>query len=174
MEEQDNLSRPGGAGISTRAVEIAVALVFLLIGGVVAFDSFRIGATWGSDGPQAGYFPFYVGLIMCIASLVTLGHVLFGKAAHRDKIFVEWAQLRLVLSVLIPAALFVGGIQLFGIYIASSAYIAAFMIWLGNYGWVKSILLGIVVSVLGFLTFEIWFQVPLYKGIFDPLGFLGY
>jgi len=42
-------------------MEIAVALLFLLFGGVVSWDSYRLGASWGSDGPQAGYFPFYIG-----------------------------------------------------------------------------------------------------------------
>lgn len=172
--EEHNEATGVGAGISTRSVEIVVALIFLLIGGMVVFDSFRLGASWGVDGPQAGYFPFYVGLIICISSLITLGQALFGRAGRSGKIFVEWSQLKLVLSVLLPAAVYLVGIQLIGIYLASAVYIATFMIWLGNYNWFKSIVLGVVVSVVGFLTFEVWFQVPLYKGVFDPLSFLGY
>ena len=30
------------------------------------------------------------------------------------------------------------------------------------------------VAAIAFLTFEVWFQVPLYKGAYDPLAFLGY
>ncbi|MCK7500079.1 MAG: hypothetical protein MZW92_64435 [Comamonadaceae bacterium] len=30
---------------------------------VVIVDSRRIGAGWADDGPQAGYFPFYIGLM---------------------------------------------------------------------------------------------------------------
>lgn len=171
--EQKNES-VGGKGISTRAAEIAVALMFIVIGGVVAFDSHRIGSSWSPDGPQAGYFPFYVGLIICIASLVTLGQTLFGAASRNDRVFVEWFQLKQVLSVLAPAALFIIGIQLIGIYIAAAIYIAVFMIWLGNYGWLKSVILGLLVSIACFLMFEVWFQVPLFKGALDPLSFLGY
>lgn len=174
MEEQNESTHDSSAGISQRGVEIVVALIFLLIGTVVAIDSFRIGAAWGTEGPQAGYFPFYIGLIMCIASVVTLAQSLFGKASRSDRIFVEWSQLKLVLSVLGPAALFIIGIQLIGIYVASTIYIAIFMIWLGKYSWLKGVLLGFVISAIGFLTFEVWFQVPLYKGAFDPLSFLGY
>ncbi|MBX9810557.1 MAG: tripartite tricarboxylate transporter TctB family protein [Burkholderiales bacterium] len=174
MEEHNESTGVPGAGISTSAVEILVSLIFLLIGGIVVFDSFRLGASWSSDGPQAGYFPFYIGFIICVASLVILGQTLFGKSGRSGKVFVEWSALKQVLSVLLPAAVYVVGIQLFGIYLASAVYIAAFMIWLGNYSWFKSIALGVAVSITGFLTFEIWFQVPLYKGVFDPLGFLGY
>lgn len=174
MEEKNESAGVPGKGISNRAAEIAVAIMVLVIGGVVAFDSHRIGSGWSSDGPQAGYFPFYIGLIICIASLVTLGQSLFGAASRSDRIFVEWSQLKLVFSVLVPAALFIAGIQLIGIYVAATIYIAVFMVWLGNYGWFKSIVIGFAVSALCFVTFEVWFQVPLFKGALDPLSFLGY
>lgn len=174
MDEQNQSTPEPRAGISQRSVEIAVALIFLLIGSVVAIDSFLIGASWGTEGPQAGYFPFYIGLIICVSSVVTLFQALFGKVSRSDTTFVEWSQLKLVLSVLVPAALYIVGIQVIGIYVASTIYIAVFMIWLGKYSWLKSIVLGFVVSAIGFLTFEVWFQVPLFKGAFDPLSFLGY
>jgi hypothetical protein len=48
------------------------------------------------------------------------------------------------------------------------------MIWLGKYTWIKSVLLGIAVSIATFMMFEIWFKVPLFKGAFNPLSFIGY
>ena len=42
---------------SVRTWEVAAALAFMVFGGLVVFDSRRLGAEWGSDGPQAGYFP---------------------------------------------------------------------------------------------------------------------
>ena len=60
------------AGISTRTMEIAVALVLLAVSALVVFDSYRLGSKWGDDGPQSGYFPFYIGLLLGIASLATL------------------------------------------------------------------------------------------------------
>lgn len=172
--EKQNSGDAARTGISTRAAEIIVVLVLFTLGGLVVYDSVRLGFRWSDEGPQAGYFPFYIGLFICIASLITLAQALFGKAGRSSKIFVEWDQLKLVLSVLIPAGLFVLGIQLIGIYIAATAYIAVFMIWLGNYGWIKSLALGLAVSVTTFLMFEVWFQVPLFKGAFNPLSFTGY
>ena len=174
MEQQNETpDGAGSGGISSRGAEITVALVILFIGCVVAFDSFRLGAGWSPDGPQAGYFPFYTGVLICISGLVTLGQTLFSKMP-RGKIFVEWGALRQVLSVLLPAAVYVLGIQLVGIYVASALYIAGFMRWLGHYGWAKSIALGVIVSAVSYMMFEVWFQVQLYKGVYDLLGFLGY
>jgi putative tricarboxylic transport membrane protein len=162
------------AGISARSMEIVVAVIVFGLGALVVFDSHRLGSSWGPDGPEAGYFPFYIGLIICISSAVILGQALVGKVSRSDRVFVEWQPLRQVLAVLLPALVYVLAIQLIGMYVASVIYIAGFMVWLGSYGWVKSALLGIAVSAVAFVTFEIWFQVPLYKGVFNPLAFLGY
>jgi hypothetical protein len=75
---------------------------------------------------------------------------------------------------LIPAGLYVLGVELIGIYVSAAIYIAVFMLWLGKYSWLKSIVVGLAVSAAMFLMFEVWFQVPLYKGAYNPLGFLGY
>jgi hypothetical protein len=174
MEDNSRRSPARPDGIRTRTMEIVVALVFLFLGGLVVYDSLRLGIRWVGDGPQAGYFPFYIGAIICIASLVTLGHAIFGQTANRSKIFVEWGPLKQVLSVLIPALFFVLGIELIGIYVSSTVYIAAFMVWLGNYRWPKSLVVGVSVSVVMFFMFEVWFKVPLYKGAYNPLAFLGY
>lgn len=174
MENKQGSGDVVHTGISVRAAEIVVAVVLLGLGGLVVYDSVRLGFRWLEDGPEAGYFPFYIGLFICIASLIILGQVLFGKARGEHKVFVEWEQLKLVLSVLLPAAVFVFGIQMIGIYVASAAYIAFFMVWLGKYNWIKSVLLGIAVSVATFMMFEIWFKVPLFKGEFNPLSIIGY
>jgi hypothetical protein len=170
MSEHNPSGKPQG-GISMRAAELVVAAFLLLIGGLVVYDSARLGARWGADGPEAGYFPFYIGLLICIAAAVTAAGVLRGKSA--DRVFVEWGALRQILQVLIPAALYVLGIQLVGIYIASAVYIALFMVYLGQYSWLKGVMLGAAVSALTYAMFEVWFKVPLFKGEFDPLGLIG-
>ena len=150
MKEKQVSGEVAPTGISVRAAEIAIALFLLTLGGLIMYDSVRLGFRWAGDGPEAGYFPFYIAVFICVSSLGVLSQVLFGKASKVHKIFVEWEQLKLVLSVLVPAAVFVFGIQMIGIYVASVAYIAFFMIWLGKYGWVKSVLLGIAVSAATF------------------------
>ena len=176
MENKRHSAGVASAGISVRVAEIITAVILLGLGGLVVYDSVRLGFRWAADGPEAGYFPFYIGLFICISSLITLGQVLFAKrrGGDQDKVFVEWTQLKLVLSVLLPAAVFVLGIQLVGIYVAAAVYIAVFMIWLGKYPVIKSALLGASVSVVMFMMFEIWFKVPLFKGEFNPLSIIGY
>lgn len=164
----------GGRGVTNRAVEIAVAAIILAFGALFLYSSYRLGFRWSSDGPQSGFFPFYVSLAVVLASLVTLVRAIAAKDRKSGERFVEWEQFKRVLSVLIPAALFVVGIQLIGIYVASAIYIALFMRFIGKYGWVRSIALAIVIAVVSFMMFEVWFQVPLFKGTWNPLARIGY
>jgi hypothetical protein len=145
-----------------------VAALFFLAGAIVVFDSVRLGARWAEDGPQAGYFPFYIGLLVCISAAVNLVMALVNrKDAERD--FVELDKLKLVLAVLIPSAIYVAAISWTGIYVASAVFIAFFMRWLGKYPWWKVAAVSIGTMVAFFLIFESWFKVPLPKGPLENL-----
>ena len=160
-------------GLSTRVVEIAVALAILALGSLVVIDSYRLGSKWGSDGPESGYFPFYIGVLLCISGLGTLVQTV-SRGKTGDTVFVAWGPLKLVLVVLIPALLYVFAVHYLGLYVSSALYITAFMIGLGKYAWYKSAGVALAVSITFFLMFEVWFKVPLFKGSLDPLRFLGY
>jgi hypothetical protein len=160
-------------GVATYKVEAVVAFLIFILGITVISGSWKLGSGWTSDGPGAGYFPFYIGILLCVAGLGVMYQSLFGKKKNTD-IFVDNEQLKLVLSVFIPACVYVLAVQFLGMYVASAIYIALFMIILGKFSKVKSILTGLAVVVLFFLMFEVWFKVPLFKGMFDPLAFLGY
>jgi len=146
-----------------KSAEAAVAALFIAFGAVVIADSVRLGFRWADDGPQAGYFPFYVGLIICVAGLVNLvrGLVL---PAEKNGAFVEIGQLKLVLSVLVPTAVYAALIGWIGIYVASIVFIAYFMRRLGGYPWWKTAAVSVGNSVVFFVIFEVWFKIPLPKG----------
>jgi hypothetical protein len=165
--------KSGRTGIATHTVEALVALILLIIGVVIIVESRRLGAGWTSDGPGSGYFPFYIGLIIAVSGAGILYQALVGKKRKTEP-FVDSQQLRRVMSVLIPATAYVLAVQFLGLYVASAIYIALFMIVLGKYAWLKSVVAALVVNTIFFFMFEVWFKVPLFKGSLDPLRFLGY
>jgi Tripartite tricarboxylate transporter TctB family len=172
MSSNEQGESPDGV-VSTHVVEAVVALCVLALGGLVLFGSRALGSGWTSDGPGAGYFPFYIGLILCISAIGIFIQALFGKRRNTEP-FVDKEQLSRVLQVFIPAVIYVGAIQLLGLYVASAIYIALFMVVLGKFSWAKSVMAAVVINVVFFMMFEVWFKVPLFKGSLDPLAFLGY
>ncbi|MBE0614784.1 MAG: tripartite tricarboxylate transporter TctB family protein [Burkholderiales bacterium] len=155
------------AALSNKTAELAVAGFTFALGAIVIFDSWRIGARWAADGPQTGYFPFYVGVIICIASLVNFVHALL--ISKKNGAFVEVGQLKLVLSVLVPSSVYVVLVGFLGIYVPSIIYIAFFMRWLGKYAWWKAAFVSVGTNVFFYCVFEIWFLVPLPKGVVESL-----
>lgn len=163
---RDNQHTAGG--VSTSSVDAFVAALLILGGGIVMYDSAKLGFGWASDGPQSGYFPFYCALFVVISSVITLYKSLFGKNRDTEP-FVRRDQLKLVLSVLVPLIVFVAAIHFIGIYASSALFIAGFMAWLGKYSWKKYIPISLGVAVFFFLMFEIAFKVPLPKNAFDDM-----
>jgi len=159
------------AGTRTVLVELAVAAIIFALGALVAYDSYRLGSSWASDGPQSGYFPFYIGLFTCIC-----GAAVFAQGLLRFKtdqqVFVTSSQFKQVLVILLPSTVYVLGVQLIGIYVSSALFIALFMHLAGKYSWIRSVAVGAGVSVSAFVLFEIWFKIPLPKGPLESL--LGY
>jgi hypothetical protein len=155
------------------SVDAVVAALLTIAGMVVMYEARRLGASWTSDGPGPGYFPFYVGAMLSIGGIGILYQALLSKNADHAT-FVDKEQFKRVLSVLLPTVAYAGAIMLLGQYVASAVFIAMFMVWLGKYSPVKSALLGIAVSAFFFVMFEVWFKVPLYKGALNLLSFTGY
>jgi len=173
MSEHQNNSNQDSV-ISVRAMDIITSILFLVLGVVVMVGSVKLGASWGSDGPEAGYFPFYISLIFMLSSTVTLYQAVIVDRKQKPVSFVDKESFKQVMAVLLPAIVFVLGVQLIGIYVSSVLYIAIFMVWLGKYPIWKAIVVSLGVSVALYLMFEFWFQVPLPHGSwFNPLEFVG-
>jgi hypothetical protein len=157
--------------VSHRAMELLVSGLFIAVSCLVMYDNWRIGARWGEDGPQAGYFPFYVGVIMFVASVTTFGTHLMARHEGSES-FVERSQLVQVLQVFLPTVVYVILIVFLGLYVPSAIFIAFFMWWLGKYPLWKIVPIAILIPVALFFMFEVWFLVPLPKGPLEAA--LGY
>ena len=164
MSEQS--AGAGGAGLSHRLVEIGVAAAMVVFALIVLAGSYAAGMGWGVEGPKAGFFPFYLGLFILAASFYNLWRAFASKPG---KLFTEWGQLSQVGAVVAPTAVYVLLVPLIGIYISSMLLIGVFMKWLGKYGWGMVLAVSVGVPVLAYLTFEIWFLVPLPKGPVEEL-----
>lgn len=156
--------------LASWGVDVAVSIFFAGVGIAAIVDSQRLGSGWGADGPQSGYFPFLIGLALVVASMVNIVGAL--KTRDGGETFVTWNQFRLVLAMMVPAAVYVAAIPFLGIYLASAILAVAFMRFLGDFGWIASLAFGIGVAVLCFFVFDVWFLVPLPKGpIEHALGY---
>lgn len=153
--------RADDQGPAHRSVEAGVTVMIAAFGALVIYGSVNAGIGWGAEGPRAGFFPFYVGLFIVGSSAVNLWS---GLRDGGDVRFAQWGQLRQVLSVVIPTAIYVGAIPFVGLYVASLIFIGWFMRWLGRYRWLTVAAVALAMPLVTYIIFERWFMVPLPKG----------
>jgi putative tricarboxylic transport membrane protein len=154
---------------SVRTAEIVVAIALAAGALITIWSNYKLGAGWTSYGPDAGYFPLRLGVIVVIASCVVLFHAIRGNDRSP---FIQVHQARLVAVILLPLLVFVFAISYLGIYVASTLFIAAFMRFLGKFAWWKAATVSVVLMLVFFYVFEIQFRVPLPKGPLE--AWLGY
>jgi hypothetical protein len=157
---------PAVAG--TRTVEISVYVLLLALSLLLGYDNWRSGMGWAKDGPQSGYLPFYLCVILAGAALWGLGSTLLSRAKPA-KTFVTRDQLRRVMQVFIPTLVFVLVVQWLGIYVASFLLVAGFMRIIGRIALWKSLLTAVLFALIMFVTFEVAFDVIMPKGPLESL-----
>jgi putative tricarboxylic transport membrane protein len=171
VEDADAPAEDSPPVAGARSVNIVVYLLLLALAALLGFDNWQTGAGWAPEGPQAGYFPFYLSLLLAGASVFGLVSVLVaGRGA--DGPFVTRDQLRRVMQVFVPTLLFCLLTQWLGLYVASFLLIAGFMIFVGRIAAWKSLLTAAVFSIAMFVTFDVAFDVIMPKGPLE--AYFGY
>lgn len=149
--------------VSTRTIEIVVSLLLVALAVTLGYDNWRTGISWDSTGPEPGYFPFYLSVILAGASLYSLGSALLSQRGV-SRPFVNRAQLRRVMAVFLPTLLFSLVTQYLGIYVASFLLLTGFMRAIGKIALWKSLLTASIFTLIMFVTFDVAFDVIMPKG----------
>ena len=163
VEDADAPAEDSPPVVGTHNVDLITCLMLFGVAVLLGYDNWRTGNGWASDGPQAGYFPFYLSLVLGAASLYGVGVAMIARAKS-DEVFVTRDQLRRVMQVFIPTFLYCLLTQWLGLYVASFLLVAGFMRYIGRIALWKCILTSFVFVLAMFLTFQVAFDVIM------PLG----
>jgi hypothetical protein len=151
-----------------RKAEIVTSSILLLISALITYEAFRLGFGWGLEGPQPGFFIFWLGLGLAVCSLITIGQVIFDGTILRGQHFIAERSWSEVLKVFLPMAGAVLLMEFLGFYIASAIYLAFFMRWVGSFSWGMVLLVALFFASSHYFVFEKLFLVPLPKGLLEP------
>jgi putative tricarboxylic transport membrane protein len=150
-----------------RVIDSMTAALLMLLSTTVIYEALRLGAGWGSEGPQSGFFPFWLALLLALASIILFVQALRIRS---EEPFVTRERFVPVLKVLGPLAGFIlitdppGPWSGLGLYVAAGLYLGFYMRWVGRHDWRMVVALATSVPVITFLIFETWFLVPMPKG----------
>jgi hypothetical protein len=160
-------SSPTPPRVTRFAAELVVALVTLALGTAVVIGAREYGTGWNAGGPEAGTFPFYVGLIVVAASA---GNLFVAWRQRVDpRVFVAADQARRIAAFGVPLLGFVALSLTLGFYVATAIYLGGVMRMQGRYRWLSCIAVAFGTAVFFYLVLEVWFKVPLLKGPLEAL-----
>jgi len=150
--------------VSRFAVESAFALFTLGFGGLIIKGATELNIGWGDIGPEAGYFPFRVGILIVLTSLVNLGRAILHRQALAAQLFLTRGQTRHVVAFTVPVVALVGVALGLGIYVAMALYLLYTVGHAGRHRLWVTVVISLGTPAVFFLLFEYVFLTPLLKG----------
>lgn len=149
-----------------RKADIITSLCLIGVGCIIIYDSNRLGYGWGMSGPEAGFFPFCLGLGIVFFSLVVLvkGVRKLKKEGPGERLIPEGA-LKPILWVLVPSTVMVLATEFIGLHLSALLFILFYMRAVGKVGWVKVALVSILVPLSLYVIFDKMFLIPLPQGL---------
>ena len=150
--------------VSRFAMEAAFALCTGLFGVVIIYGALEFSVGWGDIGPEPGYFPFRIGIVIVLASLVNLALAVLRRRTLAVEVFLTRKQTRNVAAFVIPVVALVGVTMLLGLYVGMALYLLFMVRLVGRHrSWV-TIAVAVGAPVILFVLFEYVFITPLLKG----------
>ena len=132
--------------VKLRTVEISVAVLLLALGALIFYESLQLGAGWSFSGPEPGFFPIVLTVLILGGASVVL---FLALRQPSDETFFEVSQevvdlLKVGLPILVSVAL----LRLLGIYIVSGLYLGFFMIYYGKYKWWLALIAAVALPLI--------------------------
>ena len=143
-----------------RAVEFGFVVCLLLLSILLVWESVRLGPGWGPSGPDPGFFPFSLTVLLVLGALGVLFLNVYRNPDHKP-FFKVPEEVEDVLRVGLPIAAAVLVLRWLGIYVTAGLYLAFFMAWYGKFRWYQALAGGIILPVLMWLILREGFNISM-------------
>jgi hypothetical protein len=144
--------------LSRRAAEVGFALFAIAVAATIMLGARELDTGWSRSGPEAGYFPFRVGLLLAAAAAIVLVRALLARDASPG--LVTGAQAGRMARFALPLAAFAVLAPMLGFYPVGLV---------GRVSWRTTIAIALLLPAGLFVVFERLFRMPLPKGPLGPL-----
>jgi hypothetical protein len=161
---QEGRSEKAGGLVDVKKAELAVALFLGIVGLTAVYQSIDLGPGWDESGPQPGFLPFSLGMIMAVASVVTALQAV--SKADGGTIFEQKGEIIELVRVGLPMVVAGVLVETVGFYLMVVAYSAGFIIWYGRFRWYKVIPFVILFAFVLFRILEDFFRIFMPKSMF--------
>jgi putative tricarboxylic transport membrane protein len=157
-----------------RRVYQVTGVLFLALGIYVAVAARRM-EYFTPIGPGAGFFPFWLGLLMAVLALVWLGQVSLGSPVVTPEDLVpDRAGVTRIVAVLLALVLLTGLIDRMGYCLAMLAFSLGLLVGVGRQPLIVSLPFALTASFGFYYVFRYWLGVQLPPSSVELLSNLGF
>jgi putative tricarboxylic transport membrane protein len=153
--------------VSRKTAELAFAALILIYGVILIIGALEMETGWGSSGPEAGYFPLRIGILIILAALAVLAKEAIRPGAAQRLVDPKAAS-NIILFAL-PLLALIAITPWAGLYLSAAGYLAVSIGLVGGVRWPKTFAISVLTTLAMFLLFEFAFRTPLPKGPLGPL-----
>lgn len=149
-----------------KKANVAIAVLLMAIATLVVVDAVRLGFRWGDSGPESGFFPFWLGVILALCAAIELrrAYVEHRKRVPSKPLMAEGAW-KPIAWVLVPAVGMVVATELIGLHLAAALYLGFYMRAVGKIRWSTTLAVAVLVPAALYVAFDRLFLVPMPQGI---------
>jgi hypothetical protein len=162
---QQHETSGGRALVSRRTLAMVTALLALGFGVPIVLGALEYSVGWDERGPEPGYFPFWMGLVVIAGAIGALLEAVLSRTQAAG-VAITLDQARRIAAFLLPMLGFLiltVALKL-GLYVGMVAYLFMVMLWQGRYRLPATAAVSFGTAAFFFLMFEHWLKVPLMKG----------
>ncbi len=141
--------------------ELILAAGFLLLAGIVIGDMYRTGSGWTEYGPDAGFVPFWEGVLLMVSAIIILISGLKQKGGENFFVSKEgfWEAVRISFT----SVLFTVGIVFLGVYFSTFLFSILFARWLGKHRWISCVVFAVIITAFIYFGMEKGLKITLPK-----------
>jgi putative tricarboxylic transport membrane protein len=147
-----------------RKADIGFAILLLMLAVLVAWESLKLDIGWGLNGPEGGFFPFWLSVGLGVCCVGILAQAAWNTSPALGQPLVRPGGWVPILKVAVPATAMVALTELIGLYAAAALYIGFYMRWIGKHHWLLVLVVSLGVPLASYVIFDKWFLIPMPKG----------
>jgi hypothetical protein len=138
------------------------SVLFMILSVIIMIECARLGFGWEEmSGPQAGFVPFYLALLMLLASIFIFYLAWKEGPKEDDTFFINREGMMEAVKIAATTLLFSILIIYAGVYFAMLIYAPVFVRFVGKHNWPTVIMFTIGVTLAIYFGMEVGLKIPL-------------
>jgi hypothetical protein len=138
------------------------SVLFMILSVIVMIECARLGFGWEEmSGPQAGFVPFYLALLMLLASIFIFYLAWKEGPKEDDNFFINREGMMEAVKIAVTTLLFSILIIYAGVYFAILIYAPIFVRFVGKHNWSTVIMFTIGITLAIYFGMEVGLKIPL-------------